>query len=96
MSTNRPDCKTADEAMAQMLQAITEVPADAVAIETAFSQRYPSAGGGWYWRVSWHMSVETGNVSPRVVNKLKATQDAIRLALGRIAEIAAAPTGGEE
>lgn len=82
----QPDCKTPEEALAQMVQAINDVPVEALSIDTSFGRRHESAGGGWYWSVVWHLGAGTGAMS-RSVNKPAAMQMALKQALDRIDEL---------
>jgi len=88
VSTERPDCKTAHEAIAAMMQAIVAVPAEATTITWGFGKRNESVGGGWYWHVTYSLWAGTGHLPTRP-DRDRTLADAVKAALERYDEVQA-------
>jgi hypothetical protein len=64
MSAELEDEATPWEAFVRVCEAIQAVPEGARVVDVTLGRRSASAGHGWYWNVSWTMSIGTLNHLP--------------------------------
>jgi hypothetical protein len=74
----RPDDRTAEDALASVIQTILTLPADAGQPEITIGHRAASAGGGWYWAVHYRTVIGSGKTYNSAVDQRLAIADATR------------------
>lgn len=91
-----PDEATAEDALAVVVGIIADLPANAGQPDFTIGHRHESAGGDWYWEVSYRTVLGSAKLPCGGIDRHRAITDATRVYLKAVDRDRGLPVDDEE